>query len=481
MKPINYNKKITLGNIYKSIRPYSVNSISKKLYKSPINPANALINHPYYNKNLFNNNHNGNNNIFEINSYYNQRLTPFGHNNSINESNIHKNKQNYENLSVKIFNLYNIKDKNKPFSIKINNNSPKYYINNCINQLLLKKLDTKEKNKNIECHMNNKINNNTSNILSLVSPKYKTYKKLSLPCKTNENIINSKRSEKIEEIKIANKIEQNRKKKKLILEKYNDYSFTNIKQNSNENNYESFAKIKKFNDKNNSLIGIYDEYIYNFGNTILKNLNNKNYSNTNRKNIYNRVLNSNLTLENPKLMTYNVQNSRKNNKINNTKLMQFFPLKQNNTINNSSKIDMQDIRNKKQNKVFSSILDLKNNKFESETIKKIIKEFIEKEEKDSGKIELLVKKNKNYNKMIKNKISKQKQKYHKDIKDNDNVIINIPKNTKIIKNNDYEIYLQYNQNNCVDKILLNDKNGNITSFIPSSSKGKQNTIDNIKI
>ena len=55
----------------------------------------------------------------------------------------------------------------------------------------------------------------------------------------------------------------------------------------------------------------------------------------------------------------------------------------------------------------------------------------------------------------------------------------LPKNIKKIINNDYKIYLQYNQsNNYIEKIILNDKNGRKTSFIPSiASANDFNTLD----
>ena len=65
----------------------------------------------------------------------------------------------------------------------------------------------------------------------------------------------------------------------------------------------------------------------------------------------------------------------------------------------------------------------------------------------------------------------------KNKKNND--IIKVPQKVKKLTNKNYEIYLQYGQNNNVEKILLNDKNGNITSFFSSIENDKKvNTLDN---
>ena len=483
MKPINHNRKIIFTNSKQSLRPYSVNDFFRKGYKSPINPSDENNSQSHFNKDIFNNNHTDNNNLIEINSYINQRMTTYGHNDNINERSIPNNKQKYDNLNVKIYNLYNIKDKNKPFSIKINNNSPKYYINNCVNPFLVKKLNTEKRNKNVESYKDEKINNNMNNnkyIFSLVSPKCKVYKKINFQNKTSENIINSNKIKKIDENRISN-INQKKKKKKLILDKYNDYSFNIIKHKkyANIRDYKSIVNEKNIDVINNTQIDNFGEYFLNSGHKNKKYLDAKSITNTNQKKINTRVINSHLTLESPKIVVDNFNNPRKNNKINNTQFIQFIPSNQNNKINNSTKKDLQRINNKKENRVFTSFFDLKNNKFESETIKKIIKEFFDKEEKESEKNKLNDKNNKKNCNVIKKKIPRQKQKFQKYIKEN--ATIKIPKNIKKITNNDYEIYLQYNQNNCVEKILLNDKNGNITSFIPSKDNDKFNTIDNINL
>ena len=450
---IKFNKKIIIENFNKSIRPCSFNTFFKRRYNSPIGLSNENINQSYFNKKIYTNNDVVNNNILKINSYFNKKLRLSAYNNDkINESNIPENKTNYDNLSVRIFNLYNIKDKNKPFSIKINNNNPKYYINNGLNQVLLKKLNFKKRNKNTETSLNEKIIN-----------------------------INSKNTKKIDELKI-NKNNLRKKRKKLILDKYDDYSFTNVRKKQNDNrtndNYNSNINENNLDEISTSQIGKFDEYFYNSGKRIYKNYDFNDIMKENKKYINNRVINSNLTLESPKLIYNNPRNSQKYNKINNTQVKSFLNIKQkykntdNNIFinNNSGKGKIKNIKNEKENKALNSFFDLKSNQFESETLKKIIKDFIENEEK-LEKTELIDKDNKKINNKLQTQIPKQKEKLKTLLKDNN--MKEVPKIIKKIKNNDYDIYLQYDQNNNVKKILLNDRNGNITSFIPSTNTMKK--------
>ena len=484
---IKFNKKIIIENFNKSIRPCSVNTFFKKRYNSPIGLSNENINQSYFNKKIYTNNDVVNNNILKINSYLNKKLRLSAYNNDkINESNIPENKTNYDNLSVRIFNLYNIKDKNKPFSIKINNNNPKYYINNGLNQVLLKKLNFKKRNKNTETSLNEKINNNSYNnrfILSLVSPKIKSYKRINFAKIKNEKIINinSKNTKKIDELKI-NKNNLRKKRKKLILDKYDDYSFTNVREKQNDNrtndNYNSNINENNLDEISTSQIGKFDEYFYNSGKRIYKNYDFNDIMKENKKYINNQVLNSNLTLESPKLIYNNPRNYQKYNKINNTQVKSFLNIKHkykntdNNIFinNNSGKGKIKNIKSKKENKALNSFFDLKSNQFESETLKKIIKDFIENEEKQE-KIELCDKDNKKINNKLQTQIQKQKEKLKTLLKDNN--MKEVPKIIKKIKNNDCDIYLQYDQNNNVKKILLNDRKGNITSFIPSTKTMKK--------
>ena len=106
-----------------------------------------------------------------------------------------------------------------------------------------------------------------------------------------------------------------------------------------------------------------------------------------------------------------------------------------------------------ENKAFNTIFDLRNNNFESETIKNIINEFFENEKKELEKKVLVEKINKSKKtNNIKNTIPHQKPKFKKITKNND--IIKVPQKVKKLTNKNYEIYLQYGQNNNVEKILL---------------------------
>ena len=234
---------------------------------------------------------------------------------------------------------------------------------------------------------------------------------------------------------------------------------------------------------NNSNMEIFSKRFKN-SELILKNENIKikTIMNKNRMNFYNnRIKETNLTLEIPERKSFNKNLSPKINNINNNKQNKsFFNLSKNELNNNTylfsdNKRNIKKIKNtKNKNRVVNSIFDLKNNKFESKTLNEIIQEFNEKEEKDFNKIETI--NNNNNNNKIKHKIPYQKIKKKKIITNNDD-IIKLPNNMKNPRKNNFDIYLQYNQKNDVEKILLNDKNGKITSFIPMKNKDKFNTID----
>ena len=501
MKPSKYNKKMNKENISILSRPFSVNTYHQRRDNTFQSPLNKKNNYSFYNKYIYTNNYN---NIAKLNVKRKQKLLEFKPNEIINEREDINNKPNYDNLSVKIFNLYNIKDKNEPFAIRINNNSPKYYINNCVNQLLFKKLSPENRIRNNENFINNKnINNKDNNcinninnkyILSLVSPKSKNYKKIVLnKNNTNNNIINIKKCnnekiinnniKEINNIQLSNQNNQGR----INLNKYSNHSYSNIYKINPKNIYNNNISIpeeKNLDVINNSNMEIFSKRFKN-SELILKNENIKikTIMNKNRMNFYNnRIKETNLTLEIPERKSFNKNFSPKINNINNNKQNKsFFNLSKNESNNNTylfsdNKRNIKKLKNtKNKNRVVNSIFDLKNNKFESKTLNEIIQEFNEKEEKDFNKIETINNKNNNNNK-IKHKIPYQKIKKKKIIT-NDDGIIKLPNNMKNPRKNNFDIYLQYNQKNDVEKILLNDKNGKITSFIPMKNKDKFNTID----
>ena len=226
---------------------------------------------------------------------------------------------------------------------------------------------------------------------------------------------------------------------------------------------------------NNSNLDIFNKRLTNIGLKTNKNIEIKNIMNKNRMNLYNRVLNSNLTFEIPERMSYNKKYSPKIDNIINNQTNSLLDLNKNEINHNNTylfsdnKRDIEKIKNK--NRIVNSIFDLKKNKFESKTLNEIIQEINQKEEKekDFEKIETV-----NNNK-IKHKIPYQKIKYKKLINNTD--IIKVPKNFKKSQKNDFDIYVKYNQKNDIEKILLNDKNGKITSFIPVKNNDQYNTIN----
>ena len=442
----NYNKYL---NKFK--RPYSVHENHPRKYISISSNFNNDNNYSFYN-NISNNYEPVNKKIIE--------LKP---NEIINEVEEINNKQKYENLNVKIFNLYNLKDKSEPF-IKINNNNPKYYINNCVNQVLLKNIITRNKKNNDEKNLNEKINGDAKNkkyVFTLFSPRYEgnKYRKINFGIE-NKNIINIKKSNNPKNMnkningKENNEINPKKTKKHKILYNYDNNTFNNLKN--------IFDKEISFQEKNIDIINkTYnnqnDKYSYCLGNKTCKNIGVKNNMNKNRKNFYNEIINKNskLTLDNLNRFSYKKISSKINKESNSNNLNQILNLEQDE--NNNNKYLFSENKQKiNKNRVIKSIFDLKNIKFESKTLNKIIQEFNENEFEKNDLIE---------NKEIINKISLQKMKNKNIIKNNEN--FQIPKNIKKIPNNDCEIYLKYNHSNNVEKILLNDKNGNITSFIPS--------------
>ena len=264
MKHIKFNKKMNNENININIssRPFSVHTYHQRKDISFKSPLNKKINYSFYNKYIYTNNYND---TTKLNLKTNQKLLEYKPIQIINEQEEINEKQKFDNLSVKIFNLYNIKDKNEPFAIKINNNSPKYYINNCVNQLLIKKLSPKNKIKNVENSQNNKSKNNINlnikdnnfqnnrYILSLISPKTRNYKKKIDISKNNasNNIINIKKSinaktikknsKDITNIRMINHKGQNRI---INLSNYSNYSYSYINKESPKNIYKNNDSIE---------------------------------------------------------------------------------------------------------------------------------------------------------------------------------------------------------------------------------------------
>ena len=484
MKAVNYNKKLYIGKYNKELRPFSVNSLSHKKYISPIRPLFNDINYLYYNKNNFSNDR-IDNSISELNIYSEYNLISPKNNEIFSEIKASNNKQNYENLNVRIFNLYNIKDKNREFSIRIHNSSPKYYINNCVNQLLLKNANEKNTNKNEIIQLNERASNNQNNIKQnkfiffLISPKNKEYRKINFSNNNNENLVNSKTIKKNDNQRKNNQIMKKRTKN-IFMNDFDNlyYSNKNIMPCDNTYSYNSIFHEKNLDDIYNRK---HEKIVQNFDNySKINHINN--LKNKNNKNICINLSKQNLTIENPKFTNKYFKNSPKCTKIQRVQLTSPLNYKKlnkngnNSIILNKRKKSVKKIEN--ENKAFNTIFDLKNNNFESETIKNIINEFFENEKKELEKKVLVEKINKSKKtNNIKNTIPHQKPKFQKITKNNE--IIKVPQKVKKLTNKNYEIYLQYGQNNNVEKILLNDKNGNITSFIASMENAKKvNTLDN---
>ena len=293
---------------------------------------------------------------------------------------------------------------------------------------------------------------------------------------STENMINYKFLHNNTKRKANNQIIQKKNKKHLIMNNYNDFSNDNNKQIFDNNKHNLLGN--KIDNRNNSQIDKPDEFFYNSGTRTCQKLKVKNIINKKNKNINNRVLKTNLTLENTALIPNNFKNKQKCNNIKTTQVISFSninPLKKckndNLEIHNTVEKN-QNRNNKKDNTILNSIFDLNKNKYESETINKIIKDFYENEEKELDKNRLNNKiENLDKNKAINQKIEKVIA---------NNSFSDKHKIMKKIKTDDVEIHLQYNQDKQVEKIFLKDKYGNLQYFIPSlTNNDKFNTIDNI--
>ena len=261
MKDVNYNKKLYIEKYNKKLRPFSVNSMSHKKYISPIRP---LFNDINFSNNLIDNS------ISELNVYSDHNFISPKNNEIFSEIKASNNKQNYENLNVRIFNLYNIKDKNREFSIRINNSSPKYYINNCVNQLLLKNANEKNSNKNEIIQLNKRASNNPNNIkqnkfiFSLISPKNKEHRKINFSKNKNDNLLNSKTIKKNDNQRKNNQIMKKRTKN-IFMNDFDNlyYSNKNLMPFDNTYNYNSIFQEKNLDDIYNRK---HDKFGQNFDN-----------------------------------------------------------------------------------------------------------------------------------------------------------------------------------------------------------------------
>ena len=469
MKLNNVNEKININDLrIKSIRPLSSNRYNQRTELTSFkNPKN--INYfSFYN-----------NNSMQINNKSNKLLMLNKPNKFINKDkgkkNLLNNNKNFSNLSVKVVNLYNPKEQNKSFSIRINDNSPKYYISNYLNQFSLNKINQKN-----NYALKNNLNNNKS-YFSIISPKTCTYKKINFNTPLNK-INNNKNNSRIKAYKNINNTIKNDKGKgkenlncdiyfRMKLNDNNEGNILNSKYNFNNSNNE---------DINIFQIGKFDNYFYNQSNNSNKNINIKKKLNQNKKNIYrkSRTKDLSIQIQNKKKLCYlknnneTKLNNKNKNKNNRDYIKTQFLSKLNIKKENESNTDI--LNNKeipKDNKNFDTIFDLRNSKFESKTINRIIREFYENENNNNF--------NDNNNEYNNSEYFTNKNENENIINKNDKDKKILPKNIKKIINNDYKIYLQYNQsNNYIEKIILNDKNGRKTSFIPSiASANDFNTLD----
>jgi len=216
----------------------------------------------------------------------------------------------------------------------------------------------------------------------LISPKNKEHRKINFSKNKNDNLLNSKTIKKNDNQRKNNQIMKKRTKN-IFMNDFDNlyYSNKNLMPFDNTYNYNSIFQEKNLDDIYNRK---HDKFGQNFDNySQINHINN--IKNKNNKNICINLSKPNLTIKNQKFINKYLKNSPKNTKIQRVKLTSPLNSKKlnkngnNNIILNKGKKSIKKIEN--ENKAFNTIFDLRNNYFESETIKNIINEFFENEKK----------------------------------------------------------------------------------------------------
>ena len=428
-----------------------------------------------------------------------------------NKNNKNNNNEYFDNLSEKVLNLYDfvdtIKSEHKKEYIMSNSNTKHNYIsylNNYIN---------KKQNKNIEID-NLNINKNNFSVNILNNPSYQKI----IYNKNNNNYLNEHNSKK-------QNIKKNRNIINCVTPKnnnlFNENDFSSLNNHLDDKNDRTYIRNDKFisnyklnfknrNPKlNKSPVGRFDNYFYN-----------SNYKLDKKKLLNNQICftnstdkdrNKNLRIESPTSLSYHSflkKNSPREMSIEhnieydiNSKKYQKYSMNKFNRYKiigiTQYKNDNSDLNKKNDNKKYKTINYNTNSllnkcKFKSETISQLIKDYYLKkndnqnnEEKSSSIINNYLKTNNNNfrkykttlnndNKLIDKKINSKIKTINKNKLNN-----NLSKKIKKIIKNDMEIIIEYNNENNIENLILNDKKGKQINFIPNNiTYNNYNTIDN---
>ena len=456
--------------------------------------------------------------LTKVNSCFNEKFLKDSkrtYNNYIDISieNNNNNRLYYDQLCEKVLNLYNLaniiktKHNNERYSIKKNNNSYNCFIN-----------------KNIIGHSLNLKNTQSiinKNILSDIELNNSSFKKI---------IQNKKNNIKKYNLKNKN-LKKNRNYFYSISPKKNDLSSNNSNDIYTCNNFKSqcldynyrinnklipnqILNIKENNNNNKSPVGRFDSYFYN---SVF--YTDKKYNTNNDKDFKNsfNYLNSNkLSIESPTCISYQSFIGKNSNKemsiehnieydINDKKDSKLSIIEKNKI--DKYKLDgvlytkSNNLKLKGENRIMKKYKTLNNEnlclfnfnkkKFKSTTVSELIKDYLCNKSEKGIETENSSSKNSNNNtikkniyiqdytntnetnKKIINKLNSDIKTKNISFKNFTNNRTPIIKRTEKIVNNNIEITLEYNKENNIQKLILNDKKGKKINFI-SNNKSNNN-------
>lgn len=441
-----------------------------------------------------------------------------------------------------------MKHNNEKNSLKKQSNNPKYYINNEYKEQTINFIVNNDKNVQKHLNRQININKNTLAEMMINNASFKKIilnKKYNI---NNTNIFNRKKQNSKKNRKVIYSISPEGNTNLLSnynLNSFSDFKNERVDKVHNRNNNYKLISIreKKKNNINKSPVGRFDSYFFNsYSNTDKKRLNNQVLIKNNIDNI-NLNLNKKLEIENPACLSYqsilrkispkemsiehNIEydiNSKRNSKnlydYNNNKnrkhIIDRIPYNKNHnykfvTENNIRKNYIIENNNTKRTNTLNcdTNLILNYNKFKSTTVSKLIKDYYctnintnnnEDEENNSNNSNINIFKNnppENNSqiansvqvKTIENKLSNNNNKKKAKNKNNitnmkKDIKKHSPKKVEKIVQNDIEITLEYNKDNTIQQLILNDKDGKKINFIPNDKINNNcktiNTIFNSK-
>ena len=486
------NQKITINNNKQinPIRPFS----SQKYYH------NALIS--------LNNTYNKLNNKKTI------KKIPIKNHKDITDSNekiINSNNIFYDNLSENILNLYDFED-----TVKAENDQDKFFVklyNKRSNKYYKSNISRDPYQSYIMNHKNRKNEINKNKNVSEIRENNPLFKKINI---NKRNKINERKQSILKNRNIINYISPkiNNFSNHYDFTKINNYlSDKNFKYNKIFSNYKhKFIERNSYNI-NQSPVGRFDQYFFDN--------NNSNYKYDKRKQINNQILitnsinkdlNKRLRIESPTSLSYHSyikKNSPKEMSIEHNIEYDIHNFNNKNKSNckreemNKKKVNNIPFNEKdklklKTDKINNFYNMLNCNNFKSVTINKLIQDLYSKNNdndnnnENSKNTSNLDNNNTNihYNKTDNtNKIKVLKENNNNNYKVNQKNNNNNPNNKsminkkikQIITNDNIEIIIEYNNDNNIQKLILNDKKGKKINFVPKNISYKTNNSNTTDI